>query len=85
MPAKATQKEFTGRSVHRYKCGKNILREAVNSLEKQNPTKILPLTKKEKAPTLGKCLKIKSGDEGGRTPDLCIANADIEFQKNAIN
>jgi integrase len=39
------------RSVHRYKRGKSILREAVNALEKQNPSKILPLAKKEKAPT----------------------------------
>ncbi len=31
------------RSVHRYKRGTDILREAVNSLEKQNPAKILPL------------------------------------------
>jgi hypothetical protein len=33
--------------------------------------KIEPLAKKEKAPTLGKGLKIKSGDEGGerQTPD----------------
>jgi hypothetical protein len=85
MPAKATQKEFTGRSVHRYKRGKNILREAVAALEKQNPTKILPLTKKEKAPTLGKCLKIKSGDEGVRTPDVCIANAQFHFRQNALN
>ena len=67
------------RSVHRYKRGKSILREAVNALEKQNPSQILPLAKKEKAPTLGKCLKIKSGDAGGRTPDLCIANAGIEL------
>jgi hypothetical protein len=65
------------RSVHRYKRAKNILREAVNSLEKQNRAKILPLAQKAKAPTLGKCLKIKSGDEGGRTPDLCIANAAL--------
>ncbi|MEP6904244.1 MAG: tyrosine-type recombinase/integrase [Actinomycetota bacterium] len=35
------------RSVHRYKRGKDILREAVNSLEKQNPAKILPLPAKE--------------------------------------
>jgi len=38
------------RSVHRYKRGKDILREAVNSLEKQNRAKIVPLAKKEKAP-----------------------------------
>lgn len=30
------------RSVHRYKRGKDILREAVNSLETQKPAKILP-------------------------------------------
>jgi integrase len=65
------------RSVHRYKRGKDILREAVNSLEKQNRAKIVPLATKEKAPTLGKCLKINGGDEGGRTPDLCIANAAL--------
>jgi integrase len=39
------------RSVHRYKRGKDILREAVNSLEKQNRAKIVPLAKKRKAPT----------------------------------
>jgi integrase/recombinase XerD len=39
------------RSVHRYKRGKNILREAVEALESRNPAKILPLAKKEKAPT----------------------------------
>lgn len=65
------------RSVHRYKRGKDILREAVTALEKQNRAKIVPLAKKEKAPTLGKCLKINGGDEGGRTPDLCIANAAL--------
>ncbi len=35
------------RSVHRYKRGKNILRDAVNSLENQKPAKILPLGTKE--------------------------------------
>jgi hypothetical protein len=40
------------RSVHRYKRGKDILREAVKALENQKPAKILPLAKKEKAPTL---------------------------------
>ena len=39
------------RSVHRYKRGKDILREAVTALEKQNRAKIVPLPKKEKAPT----------------------------------
>ncbi|HEY8558901.1 MAG TPA: hypothetical protein VIL74_00755 [Pyrinomonadaceae bacterium] len=39
------------RSVHRYKRGKSILREAVTVLEKQNRAKILPLAEKEKAPT----------------------------------
>ena len=38
------------RSVHRYKRGKAILREAVTALEKQNRAKIVPLAKKEKAP-----------------------------------
>ncbi len=38
---------------------------------------VISVDTKEKAPTLGKCLKIKSGDEGGRTPDLCIANAAL--------
>jgi hypothetical protein len=31
------------RSVHRYKRGKEILREAVDNLEKQKPAKILSL------------------------------------------
>lgn len=35
------------RSVHRYKRGKDILREAVNDLEKRKPAKILPLGVKE--------------------------------------
>ena len=35
------------RSVHRYKRGKDILREAVNNLEKRKPAKILPLGLKE--------------------------------------
>lgn len=35
------------RSVYRYKRGKDILREAVNSLEKQKPAKILPIGTKE--------------------------------------
>jgi integrase len=39
------------RSVYRYKRGKDILREAVKSLEKENRAKIVPLAKKEKAPT----------------------------------
>ncbi len=39
------------RSVHRYERGSAILREAVEHLEKANPTKILPPPKKEKAPT----------------------------------
>lgn len=39
------------RSVHRYKRGKDILREAVASLENQKPARILPLVEKEKAPT----------------------------------
>jgi integrase len=64
----STTAKFLGhaghRSVHRYKRGKAILREAVNALEKQNRAKILPLAKKEKALTESKCLKIKSGDKG---------------------
>lgn len=35
------------RSVHRYKRGKDILREAVKSLETRKPAKILPRGKKE--------------------------------------
>jgi len=41
------------RSVHRDKRAKDIPREAVNRLEKENRAKILPLAKKEKAPNLG--------------------------------
>ena len=61
------------RSVHRYKRGKDILREAVNSLEKQNPA----TRQKRKSTCSRKCLKIKDGDEGDRTPDLCNAIAAL--------
>ncbi len=73
----STQMTPQNGSFYRYKRGKEILREAVNSLEKENRAKILPLAKKEKALTLGKCLIIFGGDEEGRTPDLCIANAAL--------
>lgn len=43
------------RSVHRYKRGKDILREAVSNLEKQKPAKILPLGAKDNQQVSASC------------------------------
>ena len=61
------------RSVHRYERVSNILRKAVSNLENANRA----ISQKGKTKNWGKLLKTNGGDEEGRTPDLCIANAAL--------
>ena len=53
----------------------NILREAVMNLENTNRAKIVLLVT-EGTQKRGELLKRNGGVEEGRTPDLCIANAE---------